>query len=334
MVITHISLCTGYAGLELGLHRALCDLSTIAYCDIELFACINLMAKMELGLLEAAPIWSNLKTFPWASFKDRVDILTGGFPCQPFSLAGKRGADQDPKHLWPYITKGIKELNYPNIVFFENVGGIATATLGGEDWGDPKGTSVLLHILRELERLGYAADAALFTASERGAPQERPRYFIMGVHKSASVSFNTQVLRDIKHIQQISQTQTTPQASATTIVTEFAQGTDAWPQPRGLVPYEWEPPRVVDAQSTNIVDVNHMQVNTEPSAYAVEIDNLSACEFDFQAASILSSSIEDESRLLGNGIVPAVAEFAFRLLFDRIVMVQGMIPTIELRPIK
>ena len=94
--ITHISLCSGYGGIDLGLRRVLPGLRTIAYAEIEAFACEVLLARMEGGQLDAAPIWSDLKTFPWSSFHGMVDILSGGYPCQPFSAAGKRlGADDE-----------------------------------------------------------------------------------------------------------------------------------------------------------------------------------------------------------------------------------------------
>jgi DNA (cytosine-5)-methyltransferase 1 len=99
--VTHVSLCAGYGGIDLGLHRAIPNLRTIAVSEIEAFACANLVAKMEAGLLDPAPIWTDLKTFPWAEFRDRVDILSGGYPCQPFSAAGKRLGAEDPRHLWP-----------------------------------------------------------------------------------------------------------------------------------------------------------------------------------------------------------------------------------------
>ena len=77
--VTHVSLCAGYGGIDLGLHRAIPNLRTIAVSEIEAFACANLVAKMEAGLLDPAPIWTDLKTFPWAEFRDRVDILSGGY---------------------------------------------------------------------------------------------------------------------------------------------------------------------------------------------------------------------------------------------------------------
>ncbi len=314
--ITHISLCTGYGGLELGLHKALCNLKTIAYCDIELFSCINLMAKMEQGMLEPAPIWSDLKTFPWKTFADKTDLLTGGFPCQPFSTAGKRAADSDPKHLWPYFVKALKELNYPNMIFCENVSGLATSELQGDDWADPKGTNVLLHVLRELERLGYYAYSTIFSVEELGGSQERKRYFILGVHKQASAEFISDILTSITPTKILDLKYPKDEV----VLTDQYNSSNAFPQFRGLPQYQWEPPKVIEAVGseipTELVDLNSTRREGTPLSKPTPPTD---CSFDFESASIAYSSLIDEARLLGNGIVPDLAEKAFKLLFNKIV---------------
>ena len=126
---------------------------------------------MEAGLMDAAPVWTDLKTFPWAEFRDRVDILTGGYPCQPFSSAGKRLGAEDPRHLWPYIADGIRLLR-PRVCFFENVEG--HISLG------------LREVIRELEKLGYATAWGIFSASECGAPHQRKRVFIFAANADGS----------------------------------------------------------------------------------------------------------------------------------------------------
>ena len=144
--LTHISLCAGYGGIDLGLKRVFPNMRTVAFSEIEAYAVANLVSKMEAGLLDIAPVWTNLKTFPWEDFRGKVDILSGGFPCQPFSTSGLRRGDEDPRHLFPYIKQGIKKLR-PAFVFLENVEGIINARLGNDEWNDPKGTPVLLHVL-------------------------------------------------------------------------------------------------------------------------------------------------------------------------------------------
>lgn len=177
--ITHISLCTGYGGLDLGIRRVVGErLRTIAYSEIEAFACELLLSRMEGGQLDSAPIWPDLRTFPWEDFAG-VSVISGGFPCQPFSAAGVRAADEDPRHLFPFILDGIRRAR-PTAVFLENVEGIVSAKLKGDGWSDPAGTPVLLHVLRELERVGYVAEAGLFSASvDAGAPHQRRRVFIL-----------------------------------------------------------------------------------------------------------------------------------------------------------
>ena len=164
--VTHLGLCAGYGGIELGLKRAIPDLRTVALCEIEAFAISNLVAKMEAGLMDPAPIWPDLKTFPWGAFRDQVDILTGGYPCQPFSAAGQRRGKDDPRHLWPYIADGIRLLR-PRCCFFENVEG--HISLGLSD------------VIEDLAGMGYRTTWGIFSASECGAPHQRKRVFILAV---------------------------------------------------------------------------------------------------------------------------------------------------------
>jgi DNA (cytosine-5)-methyltransferase 1 len=159
-----LSLCTGYGGVELGLQRLGLDLRTVAHVEIEAFACANLVAKMEAGALDAAPIHTDVKTFPYSDFRGCVDLLTAGYPCQPFSAAGARRGEDDPRHLWPHIAKGI-QLCRPGWVFLENVEG--HISLG------------LSTVISDLEEMGYRTTWGIFSAAEVGAPHQRKRVFIL-----------------------------------------------------------------------------------------------------------------------------------------------------------
>lgn len=161
---TVLSLCTGYGGIERGLELAGLEHRVVAHVEIEAFAAANLVSKMEDGKLVPAPVWTNLKTLPVEVFRDRVSILVGGYPCQPFSSAGKRLGEEDPRHLWPYILGIIKAIR-PVRCFFENVEG--HISLG------------LREVISDLESLGYKTTWGIFSAREVGAPHQRKRVYIL-----------------------------------------------------------------------------------------------------------------------------------------------------------
>lgn len=162
-----ISTCTGIRGLERGIERAIGqELSVAAYVEIETFITANLIAAMETGHLAPSPIWTDLKTFNFEAFRGKVHGIIGGYPCQPFSIAGNRGGQDDPRHLWPFIKDGVREVK-PLFCFFENVRG--HLSLGFRE------------VKSDLEQLGYRVEAGLFSAEEVGAPHKRERLFILAI---------------------------------------------------------------------------------------------------------------------------------------------------------
>lgn len=173
--IKHLALCSGYDGVGLGLKKVVGNVRDIAHVEIEAFCVARLVAKMESGEITPAPIFTNLKEFPFAEFRECVDLLSAGFPCQPFSAAGKRRATEDPRHLWPFIEKGIGECR-PKLVLLENVEGIISAKTGD-------GESVLKYVLRGLESLDYEPTAGVFSAAEMGKRHLRKRVFILAIDR-------------------------------------------------------------------------------------------------------------------------------------------------------
>lgn len=162
-----LSLCPGILGLERGCTKALgSELRVAAYSEIETFIDANLIAGMEAGILAPAPIWSDIKTFPFRQFHRKIHGIIGGYPCQPFSNAGKRKGEEDPRHLWPFIREGIWAVE-PFWCFFENVAG--HLTLGYET------------VRSELQGLGYIVKEGIFSSEEVGAPHQRKRLFILAI---------------------------------------------------------------------------------------------------------------------------------------------------------
>ena len=160
MRANHLSLCAGIGGIDLGLRRVVRGLRTVAMVEREGFCVSHLASKMEAGDLDTCPIYPDLLRFPWDKYRGLVDIVSGGFPCQPFSHAGNRKATEDSRHLWPHIKAGVSVLQ-PSFCFFENVDGIASAKSPGYH-------SVLHHVLSDLEEMGFNATAGQFSAEEVG----------------------------------------------------------------------------------------------------------------------------------------------------------------------
>lgn len=164
-----LSFCPGLLGIERGLERAGCKVSVAAYVEIESFIIANLVAGMESGVLDPAPIWTDAKTFDARPFRGRVHGIIGGYPCPGESLAGLREGHLYKGFIWPAIRRAIDAAR-PLFCFFENV--------------DDHLTGTYPIVRRSLSNLGYAVEEGVFSAEEVGAPHERQRLFILAVENS------------------------------------------------------------------------------------------------------------------------------------------------------
>lgn len=173
--LTAISIGPGIRGIERGVERVI-KLRSIAYVEIEAFIIANLVAGMEAGVLDPAVIWSDCKTFPSELFRRKVDLLLAGYPCQPFSNAGKRRGVDDPRHLYPHIERSIRIIR-PAVCFFENVRGHVTCGLP--------------EVIESLEGLGYRVRWGIFSAEETGASHKRERVFILALGNTELQSIDT-----------------------------------------------------------------------------------------------------------------------------------------------
>ena len=162
MNLTHLSLFSGIGGLDLAAEWA--GFKTVGQCE---------WADYPTKVLEKhwpdVPRWKDIRTLTGGSFYERtgrrtVDIISGGFPCQPFSVAGKRRGKEDDRYLWPEMVRVIKELR-PTWVVGENVAGIVRMALPD--------------ILSELEACGYRTRAFLIPACAVGARHRRYRVAIV-----------------------------------------------------------------------------------------------------------------------------------------------------------
>ena len=171
--LTVLSLCSGYGGLELGLSRALENPLRVVAVEVEAYALANLVAKAEEGKLAIEALYPDLRTFPAERFRGCFDFVLAGYPCQPFSVAGKRAGTDDPRHLWPHISRIIEAIQ-PVFGFFENVPGHLTL-------GFPE-------VYRSLRDMGYSVEAGLFSAKECGLNHDRERLYILANSKKFSLN--------------------------------------------------------------------------------------------------------------------------------------------------
>lgn len=149
------SLCSGYGGLDMAV-EVFYGAKTAFMCDIDKYA--SIVIKERWGV----PNLGDMKQVDWSNVEP-VDILTAGYPCQPFSTAGQRKGSADERHLWPYIKEIISHLQ-PSRVILENVRG--HLTLGFKE------------VLQDLTEIGYDAKWAIVRASDVGAPHQRARLFV------------------------------------------------------------------------------------------------------------------------------------------------------------
>jgi len=157
-----LELCAGYGGFSLALH----DIArTVCFVERDAYAAAVLVARMRDGGLPPGAIWDDLATFDGRPWRGRVDLITAGFPCQPFSAAGQRRGIVDDRWLWPDIERIISDVE-PGYVFLENVPGVVAHGLP--------------EICHSLADLGFDAEWALYSAADVGAPHRRNRFWLVG----------------------------------------------------------------------------------------------------------------------------------------------------------
>ena len=150
------SLCTGYGGLDMAVGG---DVAWVS--DIDKHAATLLEHRFP-----AAPNLGDLAAVDWSRVEP-VDIITAGYPCQPFSVAGKRKGSADVRHIWPHIQSALRVLR-PRFGLFENVAG--HVGLGFAD------------VLSDLAEVGFDAEWLVVRASDVGAPHRRERLFILATN--------------------------------------------------------------------------------------------------------------------------------------------------------
>ena len=187
--MTHASVFSGIGGPEVA--ATMLGWDNLFHCEINPFG-----RKVLDYWYPNAKSYEDITTTDFREWRGRVDVLTGGFPCQPFSYAGRRRGAEDDRYLWPSMYRAIDEIQ-PTWVVAENVAGILTMVEQGEvskvadtaslfDASDDlrgryelRETFTLQRICSDLESHGYAVQPVLIPACAVGAPHRRDRVFIV-----------------------------------------------------------------------------------------------------------------------------------------------------------
>ena len=192
MVFRHVDLCSGIGGFALGFEWA--ELSSpVLFCDIEPWS-RKILAKHWPDVPIAEDV-KELANDPDGLIPD-CDILTAGYPCQPFSLAGERRGTEDDRHIWPYIFSIIQRKR-PSWCVFENVYGHVSMGLD--------------EVLSDLEGEGYAARPFIVPACAADAPHRRDRVWIIA--RNVAYADNRHRSRKVKGILDQSDRQTSNRSS-------------------------------------------------------------------------------------------------------------------------
>ena len=201
----HASLFSGIGGPEVA--AAMLGWENVFHCEINGFG-----RKVLEYWFPDSESYEDITKTDFTKFRGTIDVLTGGFPCQPFSYAGKRGGQSDERYLWPEMLRVINEIR-PTWVIGENVAGITTmvescqvtdmgseATLFEASGGIHRYTAefafTIERICSDLESKGYSVQPMLIPACAVGAPHRRDRVFFIAHNNFASDSIHQGSLRN------------------------------------------------------------------------------------------------------------------------------------------
>ena len=152
---------------------------TVCAVELEPYAAAVLCARQNDGVLPPFPIWDDVRSFDGNPWKGRVDIISGGFPCQDISCAGKgAGIDGARSGLWREFARIISEVR-PRLVFVENSNQLIKRGLA--------------RVLGDLAAIGYDAEWEIMGADDVGAPHRRKRLWLLGVDRNANGSGERQI---------------------------------------------------------------------------------------------------------------------------------------------
>ena len=201
-MMTHASLFSGIGGAEVA--AAWMGWRNVFHCEIQEFP-----RKVLDFWFPNAESYEDITKTDFTKWGGKIDVLTGGFPCQPFSLAGRRKGEKDNRYLWQEMHRAIKEI-HPTWVIGENVAGITTMVESSEttylgrtpdlfearDLYRTESRFTLDRICQDIEDAGYEVQPLLIPACSVGAPHRRDRIWIVAHRTDAGIEAMQQAGKD------------------------------------------------------------------------------------------------------------------------------------------
>ena len=311
MSLRELALFAGAGGGILG--GKLLGWQTVCAVENEPYARDVLMARQNDGCLEAFPIWDDVCTFDGRPWRGRVDVVSGGFPCQDISAAGKgEGIKGEQSGLWSEFARIIGEVQ-PSFVFVENSPMLASRGLGT--------------VLGDLAAMGFDAEWGVLGAHHSGAPHKRDRIWILGADRNCR---GLEVEREPEHEELESARGGEPDGLGAGRRGEGAQEyvADSQGERSGTRLREarqeqnWN--QLADG-GRHVADADGAQRERMQRAERIESEHADACSPGWwksepnvgRVAHGLAARV-DRLRCIGNGQVPAVAALAWETLSERL----------------
>jgi DNA (cytosine-5)-methyltransferase 1 len=269
----------------------------VCYVEGEAFSIAHLVAKIKAGKMADAPIWTDVKTFNSKPWRDHVDCIIAGFPCQDISDAGKKvGIEGKKSGLWSEVVRIARDIR-PQFLFLENVSAI---TVRGID-----------RVLADISELGMAAIWTIASAQEVGAPQKRQRWFCLAYSDNKRLQRLRNQIRTTKHTEI---TVAEMGQGSRPAIMEYANGLRCLHSRQQQMPAQ-------DANET----IARMDQHCWPP-YPSDLEGwrqFSSQQFLAEPAiprapDGLPARL-DRTRALGNAVVPQQAAFATRILFQLVI---------------
>lgn len=264
------------------------ELRTVCYVEREAYAAAQLVALMEAQCLDAAPVWSNLRTFDGSAWRGAVDCVIAGFPCQDLSVAGKRaGLDGARSGLFFDVLRIAHDCGARWLIL-ENVAGIASAGASVVDEGQDLEERAAARVMGELADVGWDAEWLHVSAADVGASHRRERWLCFAWLANAG-----------------SEGRQNPEQ-------QIIPGTRGWDQ-RGAIGQFYRTltifaPGPTDERWTNIIRSRpDLAPATEPGVRLL-VDGM---------AGVVDASRSHQLRAVGNGVVPLCAAAALVELMRR-----------------